>query len=75
MEKGKQREVNKKLIIKALVDPKFREELEKNPTNALGVKKLTERQIKELQYIKSIVISINELISSSADMLLCADIG
>lgn len=69
----KLKEKNKELIIKALVDPKFRQELKENPTRVLKVKSLTEINKKEIEFVFATVKSIESMITRMADTLLCAN--
>lgn len=71
--KLKEENKNKELIIKALVDPKFRQELKENPIRALGVKSLTEINKKEINFVFATVKGIESMITRMADELLCAN--
>ena len=67
--------VNKKLIIKALTDPKFRRMLVANPSKALGVTRLSAVNKREIQLVVRTVRGIESQISSMADYLLCVTDG
>ena len=69
------REKQKKLIVRALTDPKFRVLLEKSPEKALNVDKLSAENVKEVKFILASVKGIKAQISSLADQLLCANGG
>jgi hypothetical protein len=69
------RERQKKLIVRALTDPKFRVLLEKSPEKALNVDKLSAENVKEVKFILASVKGIRTQISSLADQLLCANGG
>ena len=66
------RKANKQLILKALTDAKFRKQLETDPVNALGKKKLTDIQKKEIEIVLASVKGIESHMSIIADELLCA---
>jgi len=70
--KLKEENKNKELIIKALVDPKFRQELKESPAKVLGVKSLTEINKNEIKFVFATVKSIESMINLMADTLLCA---
>ena len=65
------RSVNKKLIVKALTDPKFRRLLVANPRKALGVARLSAVNKREIELVVKTVRGIESQISSMADYLLC----
>ncbi len=65
--------VNKKLVLKALTDPKFRRLLKNNPKKALGVRKITPGQKMEIQLVTAVVKGIESQIASVADNLLCVN--
>jgi hypothetical protein len=67
--------VNRKMVIKALTNPKFRKILKANPAKALGKKKLTDIERKEVNLVLAAVKGINRQIGSLADELLCANGG
>lgn len=69
------KERQKKLIVKALTDPKFRTLLEKTPEKALNVDKLSAENTREVKFILATVKGIKAQISSLADQLLCANGG
>ena len=69
------KERQKKLIVKALTDPKFRTLLEREPEKALNVEKLTDVTAKEIRIILATVKGIRTQISGLADELLCANGG
>ncbi len=69
------RRANRKLVVQALTDPKFRKLLQSDPAAALGVKKLTAVQTKEVQLVLAMVRGIDRQISNLADELLCANGG
>jgi len=72
---AQQKAVNKQLVLKALVDPKFRKQLEQKPEAALGMKGLTEAQKAHVQLVLAAVKGIQRQISALADQLLCANGG
>jgi len=67
--------VNRKMVIRALTDPKFRRELKADPGAALGKKKLTDVQLKEVQLVLAAVKGIDQQVANLADELLCANGG
>jgi hypothetical protein len=67
--------INRKMVIKALTDPKFRRLLKSDPTAALGKRKLTDIQQKEVNLVLAAVKGIDQQINSLADELLCANGG
>jgi hypothetical protein len=69
------KERQKKLIVKALTDPKFRVLLEKAPEKALNIEKLSVETAKEIRIILAAVKGISAQISGLADELLCANGG
>lgn len=69
------RAVNRKLVLKVLTDPKFRRQLKDNPAEALGKRKLTPVEIKEVELVLAVVKGIDRQIGSLADELLCANGG
>jgi hypothetical protein len=69
------KKVNRKLVVKALTDPKFRKSLKENPAAALGRKTLTKIEEKELRLVLAAVKGIDRQISGLADELLCANGG
>lgn len=69
------REIDKKLIMKVLLEPKFREDFEKNPAEAFGVKEVTPLQRTEAKLIIEAVRNIENRISSLADSVLCSGGG
>ena len=73
--KSKSRSVNRKLVVQALTDPKFRRQLKDNPAKALGKKKLSAVQQKEVKLILAMVKGIDRQVANLADELLCANGG
>jgi hypothetical protein len=71
----KSRKTNRKLVVQALTDPKFRKQLKADPAKALGVKKLSEIQLKEVDLVLAMVRGIDRQIANLADELLCANGG
>lgn len=65
--------VNKKLVLRALTDPKFRKLLKDNPKEALDVEKLSVGQQREIQLILALIKGIDSQIASVADNLLCVN--
>jgi hypothetical protein len=65
----------KELILQALTDPKFRRLLEKEPSRALKISKLTEVQLTEVAMILEVVKGIDQQIAGMADKLLCNNGG
>lgn len=66
------RELNRKLLLKALTDPEFRKTLELDPATALG-KKITEINKREIQIVLAMLKGITNQIAATADELLCAN--
>lgn len=65
--------VNKKMVLKALTDSKFRKLLKEKPKEALQVKKITVGQEREIKLILAMVKGIDSQIASVADNLLCVN--
>lgn len=68
-------EKNREMIYKALTDPKFRKQLQEKPALAIGVKKLSEDQKKEIRFVLATVKGIEVQIGALADELLCKNDG
>ena len=66
---------NRELIYKALIDPKFRKQLQEKPAEALGVKELTAEKKNEIRFVLAMVKGIEVQMGSLADELLCANGG
>ena len=66
---------NKELILRALTEPKFRKLLQSDPEQALGVKKITAVQRKEIALVLATVKGIDQQIGHMADELLCNNGG
>ncbi|WP_456474395.1 hypothetical protein [Candidatus Pyrohabitans sp.] len=69
------RRKNRELIYRALTDPAFRRQLEKDPASALGVRELSREKIKEIAFVLAAVKGIEAQIGALADELLCANGG
>ena len=69
------KELNKKLILKVLTDPSFRNLLKSSPAKALGLKKVTEKNKVEISKILELVDRIEADIGSIADEVLCGSGG
>jgi len=67
--------VNKKMVIQALTDKKFRKLLREKPAKALGKKKLSRIEAKEVDMVLAVIKGIDRQIASLADELLCANGG
>lgn len=65
----------KKLILRALTDPKFRAALTARPARALGKKPITPEMQKEIGHILDLVKTVEIQIGSLAEQLLCANGG
>jgi hypothetical protein len=63
---------NKELIIRAVTDPAFRSKLESSPKDALGLARLTDRNLKEVRTILDTVKKIDGMVASVIDSLLCS---
>lgn len=66
---------NKAMILKALVDPKFRRMLKADAKKALGVSRLTKADELQIRFVLASVKGINGQISALADELLCTSGG
>lgn len=73
--KSVKKKKNRALIYKTLTDPKFRKELQENPASALGVRELSELNVKEIQTVLRTVREVEVKIGRLADELLCANDG
>ncbi len=67
--------VNRKLVLKVLTEPRFRRLLKANPAKALGKKRLSAIERKEVDLVLAVVKGIDRQIGSLADELLCANGG
>lgn len=75
MKKISAKVVNRKMVVKALTDARFRRMLKADPAKALGLKKLTAVQQKEVDLVLASVKGIERQIGALADELLCANGG
>lgn len=66
------KKTRRQLILKALTDPKFRKQLDSDPLAALGRKRLSDVQRKEIAMILATVKGIESQVNIMADNLLCA---
>jgi hypothetical protein len=66
---------NRKLIVQALTDPKFRKLLETEPEKAVGLPRLSATNKTEIRFILASVKQIEAHINGLADELLCANGG
>lgn len=66
------KEANRKLILKALIDPEFRRMLEEKPAAALNMRDFTEVNKQEIRLILAAVKGISLQIAAAGDELLCA---
>lgn len=73
--KTKSNRVNRKLVVQALTDAKFRKQLKEAPAKALGIKKLSAVQQREIDIVLAMVKGIDRQIGHLADELLCANGG
>ena len=73
--KASPKRVNRKLVVQALTDAKFRKQLSADPAKALGRKELTDVEMKEVRLVLATVKGIDKQIGSLADELLCANGG
>ncbi len=62
----------KELIIRAVTDPAFRSRLESSPKDALGLARLTDRNLAEIRTILDTVKKIDGLVAHVVDQLLCS---
>ena len=69
------KKVNKELVVRALTDPEFRRQLQRNPAEALNVKKISSTRAQEVKLVLAMVKGIDRQISGLADELLCATGG
>ena len=67
--------VNRKLVLQALTDPKFRRQLKTNPAKALGIRRISKIEKKEIDLVLAAVKGIDRQIGNLADELLCANGG
>ena len=67
--------VNRKMVVRALTDKKFRKMLQEKPAKALKKKKLSKIENKEVEMVLAVIKGIDKQISSLADELLCANGG
>ncbi len=64
--------MNRKLILKALIDPEFRKALEEEPAAVVKTRKFTEINKREVELVLAMVEGIDAQITRTADELLCA---
>ncbi len=69
---GLGKELNRRLVIRALTDPQYRFQLQTNPAAALGIPQLTAHNHMEIQRILQLVQRLEMEIGHVADELLCA---
>ena len=72
-ELDRKKEANRKMILKALIDPEFRKMLEERPAEALNMRKLTEVNKQEIRLVLAAVKGISLHIAAAGDELLCAN--
>jgi hypothetical protein len=66
------KKVNKQLVIRALTDPEFREELAADPGKALDIPRFSTVNEQEIKFVLAAVQAIEYQITGLADQLLCA---
>jgi hypothetical protein len=69
------REVNKKLVLRALTEPEFRRQLETTPKDALRMPRFSQENEVEIRFVLAAVKAIEAQIAGLADQLLCANGG
>ncbi len=75
VKKASYKTVNRKLVLKVLTDAGFRRQLKANPAKALGKKRLSAIERKEVDLVLAVVKGIDRQIGGLADELLCANGG
>jgi hypothetical protein len=65
--------VNKKLILRALIEPGFRKMLRENPQEALNMAEIKGGQL-EIDLMLNVLCGIDEQINIVADKLLCVNL-
>ena len=73
MSRSKQK--NREFVYKALVDPNFRAQLERDPAKALQVRALTPKTRTEVKNVLDTIKRIEAQINGLVDELLCANGG
>lgn len=69
--KNKRRE----MVLRAVVDPRFRKELLQNPEKVFGVKRLTREDKQSLDMIKRVLPALDGMIDGISDSILCGTGG
>ena len=64
---------NRDLILRALTDRQFRKVLEKNPQEAIGARKMTDINKREISLVLATVRGLEAQIRSVGDELLCLE--
>lgn len=72
-EKGMDR--RREMILRAVVDPRFRKELLRNPKKVFGVTELTPEDKQSLDMLKRILPAIDGMIDGISDSILCGTGG
>jgi hypothetical protein len=72
---GEKREVNRKLVLRALTEPEFRKKLEAAPREVLGIREFSATNELEIRFVLAAVRAIEAQIGGLADELLCANGG
>jgi hypothetical protein len=67
------KKVNKRLVIRALTDPEFREMLAADPRKVLGLPRFSTINEQEIKFVLAAVQAIEYQIAGLADELLCAN--
>lgn len=65
----------REMILRAVVDPRFRRELLRNPKKVFGVKELTTEDKQSLDMLKRILPAIDGMIDGISDSILCGTGG
>jgi hypothetical protein len=75
MDARKRGEKRREMVLQAVVDPKFRRELLRNPKKVFGVKELTSEDKQSLEMLKRILPAIDGMIDGISDSILCGTGG
>jgi hypothetical protein len=65
----------REMILRAVVDPKFRRELLRNPKKVFGVQELTPEDKQSLDMLKRVLPAIDGMIDGISDSILCGTGG
>ena len=65
----------KEMVLRALVDPRFRKELLENPEKVFGVEKLTESDVQSVEMLRKVLPAVDGMVTGISDSILCGGGG